>query len=219
VIKPISLGDESNLIYERWIKQRRALVEKLSDGKVGYVHVRSMADGSFRKTFQDALGINSDKAALVVDTRHNGGGWLHDDLVGFLGGRDYIWFTPRGKKQGELGAEPHLRWSRPVAVVQSESNYSDAHMFPFAFKTLGLGKLIGTPVAGTGTAVWWETQIDPTLVFGIPQVGMMTKEGKYLENLTLEPDVVVYNDPEGSAKGEDAQLKKAVEVLLEAVKK
>jgi len=219
VLKPISLGEESNLLYERWIARRRAYVETLSNGKVGYVHVRGMNDGSYRRTFQDALGINSDKTALVVDTRNNGGGWLHDDLVGFLGGKDYVWFTPRGKNKGDLGAEPHLRWSRPVAVVMSESNYSDAHFFPFAFKTLGVGKLVGTPVAGTATAVWWETQIDPTLVFGIPQVGMIDLNGKYLENQTLDPDVLVYHDPESAAKGEDPQLKKAVEVLLEQVKK
>ncbi len=219
VIRPITLGEESGLLYDRWVKQRRALVEKLSDGRLGYVHVRGMNDASFRKTFEDTIGLNSDKEALVVDTRSNGGGWLHDDLVGFLGGRDYIWFAPRGKNKGDLGAEPQHRWARPVVVVQSESNYSDAHMFPFAFKTLGLGKLVGTPVAGTGTAVWWETQIDPTLVFGIPQVGMMTQDGKYLENLTLEPDVLVYNDPNSMSKGEDPQLAKAVQVLLEQLKK
>jgi len=218
IIKPISLGTESGLLYERWIKQRRAFVEKISDGRVGYVHVRSMSDSSFRRTFEDTIGLNSDKEALVVDTRYNGGGWLHDDLVGFLGGRDYVWFMPRGKNKGDLGAEPQHRWSRPVVVVQSESNYSDAHFFPFAFKTLGLGKLVGAPVAGTATAVWWETQIDPSLNFGIPQVGIVTADGKYLENMTLDPDVLVYNDPNNMSKGEDAQLRKSVEVLLEQIK-
>ncbi len=215
VIKAISPRETQSLLYERWIRGRRELVDKLSGGRVGYVHIQGMNDGSFRRFYRDVLGRNSDKEALIVDTRFNGGGWLHDDLVAFLGGKDYIYFKPRGKEVGDLGAEPAFRWSRPVVVLQSESNYSDAHMFPYAFKQLQLGKLVGTPVPGTGTAVWWETLIDPSVVFGIPQVGMVTPEGEFLENLELEPDVLVYNSPESVARGEDLQLAKSVEVLLE----
>ena len=215
----ISSGETQSLMYERWIRGRRELVDKLSEGRVGYVHIQGMNDGSFRRFYRDVLGRNSDKEALIVDTRFNGGGWLHDDLVAFLGGKDYIYFKPRGKEVGDLGAEPAFRWSRPVVVLQSESNYSDAHMFPYAFKQLQLGKLVGTPVPGTGTAVWWETLIDPSVVFGIPQVGMVTPEGEFLENLELEPDVLVYNTPESVARGEDLQLAKSVEVLLEQLDK
>ena len=214
IIKPVSSAQLGPLLYERWIRSRRVLVDKLSKGRVGYVHIKSMNDASFRRFYRDTLGRNSDKEALIVDTRYNGGGWLHDDLVAFLSGKDYVYFQPRGKKRGDLGAEPATRWSRPVVVVQSESNYSDAHMFPYAFKQLKLGKLVGTPIAGTGTAVWWETLINPAIVFGIPQIGMVTPDGKYLENLELEPDVLVYNPPESVARGEDRQIAKAVEVLL-----
>jgi len=69
-------------------------------------------------------------------------------------------------------------------------------------------------VPGTGTAVWWETQMDKTIYFGIPQVGIKDRQGKYLENQQLEPDHRVNNDPESVAKGKDLQLEKAVEVLL-----
>ncbi len=220
VIKPSNVNAVRGLHYNRWVKQRRLLTEKLSKGRVGYLHVRSMNDSSFRNTFHDALGRNSDKEALIVDTRFNGGGWLHDDLVKFLdGGKPYAYFVPRGKKLGDMGAEPLFRWSRPVAVLVSESNYSDAHFFPYAFKHRKIGKLIGMPVPGTATAVWWETQIDPTLYFGIPQVGMITPEGEYLENNQLEPDVEVFNDPESVAKGRDKQLERAVVELLNASKK
>ncbi|MOA03400.1 hypothetical protein D3C78_1229040 [compost metagenome] len=75
------------------------------------------------------------------------------------------------------------------------------------------------PVPGTGTAVWWETQIDPTLVFGIPQVGMLDMNGKYLENNQLEPDVKVANDPSVLDTGKDQQLEKAVEELLKGTLK
>jgi len=218
VIKARPASTDTDLLYRRWVDGRRAEVHKLSNGRVGYVHVRGMNDASFRQVYQDVLGRNSDKLALVVDTRFNGGGWLHDDLVTFLQGRDYLYFVPRGKQKGQLGAEPFARWTRPVAVVQSESNYSDAHMFPYAFKQLGLGTLVGAPVPGTGTAVWWETMIDRSLVFGIPQVGMVTPDGKYLENTQLEPDVVVFNDPNAMQAGRDPQLAKAVEVLLKQIK-
>ena len=88
------------------------------------------------------------------------------------------------------------------------------HGTPFVYKTLGIGKLVGTPVAGTMTAVWWERQIDPSIVFGIPQVGCMDMQGNYLENRTLQPDILIYNKPEEALKGEDAQLKEAVDCLL-----
>ncbi len=219
VIKPTSLGEETGLLYERWIAKRRELCEKLSGGRIGYVHVQGMNDSSFRRVYSEVLGENSEKEALLVDTRFNGGGWLHDHLVTFLSGKDYVYFVPREKEKGDLGAEPFGKWTRPVAVLQSESNYSDAHFFPWAFKELGIGKLIGAPVPGTATAVWWETMIDPSMVFGIPQVGMVDRAGKYLENAQLEPDVLVLNDPESMARGEDKQLAKAVEVLLDSLPK
>jgi Tol biopolymer transport system component/C-terminal processing protease CtpA/Prc len=214
VVKPTSLDNENNLLYERWLDRCRATVEKASGGRVGYIHVRGMNEPSFRKTFSEALGRFSDVDALVIDTRFNGGGNLHDDLCSFLAGRDYLTFVPRGKQPGDFGGEPSARWSRPSVVLMDEGNYSDAHIFPYAFKALGIGKLVGAPVAGTGTAVWWESMLDPTVYFGIPQVGFLTPEGKFLENQELEPDVLVYDDPKDVAAGTDAQLLKAVETVM-----
>ncbi|REJ90058.1 MAG: peptidase S41 [Planctomycetota bacterium] len=215
IIRPTSQSGEANLLYERWIETRRELCEKVSGGKIGYVHVRGMDDASFRRVYSEVLGRNNDKQALIVDTRYNGGGWLHERLTTFLDGELYCYFLPRGHQRGDLGGEPIDKWTKPVAVVQNEGNYSDAHFFPWAFKTKKIGKLVGAPVPGTSTAVWWEGQIDPSLVFGIPQVGITTLDGRYLENFQLEPDVLVLNDAESMAAGEDKQLVKAVEVLLE----
>ena len=103
---------------------------------------------------------------------------------------------------------------KPSIVVMGESNYSDAHMFPYTYKALGIGKLVGMPVPGTGTAVWWE-RLQNGMVFGIPQVGMVDVDGDYLENKQLEPDIKVANDPEKVIKGEDQQLAAAVKELLE----
>jgi Tol biopolymer transport system component/C-terminal processing protease CtpA/Prc len=214
-IKPISQGEENQLRYERWVENCREMVEKLSGGKVGYVHVRGMNDRSYRTVYDEVLGKNNDKEALIVDTRFNGGGWLHDDLATFLDGKDYITFMPRGQ---DLGNEPQFKWSKPSVVVMSESNYSDAHMFPYTYKALGIGKLVGMPVPGTGTAVWWE-QLQNGMVFGIPQVGMVDVDGDYLENKQLEPDIKVPNDPGKVSKGEDQQLEAAVKELLETLKR
>lgn len=219
VIKPISSRDQDRLLYERWIERCRALTKKLSGGKIGYVHVRSMNERSFRRVYKEVLGLNSEKLALIVDTRFNGGGWLHNDLVQFLSGKPYFDFVPRGKTRGQLGSEPFNQWTRPVVVIQSEGNYSDAHVFPYAFRTLKLGKLIGAPVPGTGTAVWWETLMDPSLYFGIPQVGLVQPNGQYLENSQLQPDILVLNDPESLAKGEDKQLAASVNELLKQLSK
>lgn len=210
-IKPISQRAAYNLRYKRWVERCRELVEEASDGRVGYVHVRGMNDGSFRTVYEDVLGRNAQKEALIVDTRFNGGGWLHDDLATFLDGKEYMRFQPRGQ---DLGPEPQFKWTKPSIVVMGEANYSDAHMFPYTYRALGVGKLLGMPVPGTGTAVWWENQQDPSLVFGIPQVGSVPKEGGFLENTQLEPDIEVRNEPAELLKGRDQQLERAVQELL-----
>lgn len=215
-IKPISYGEQSGLLYKRWVEQRRNMVDKLSGGKIGYVHVKGMDSQSFRDVYSELLGRYRNKEAVIIDTRHNGGGWLHDDLVTLLSGKEYQQFVPRGQY---IGSDPYNKWLKPSAVLVCEDNYSNAHGFPFVYKTLGVGKLIGAPVPGTMTAVWWESQIDPTLVFGIPQVGVKDMQGNYLENQELQPDIEVYNDPASQLEGKDKQLEKAVEYLLEEVSK
>lgn len=212
VIKPVSLRTESNLLYERWIKTREEEVDRLSNGQLGYVHVRGMNSSSFREVYEKVLGKYNKKKALIVDTRFNGGGWLHDDLATFLNGKRYMSFEPRGQKN--MGGEPLGKWQKPSCVIMSESNYSDAHMFPYTYKVLGVGKLIGMPVPGTGTAVWWEFMIDGVTYFGIPQIGMRTEDGNLMENTQLEPDVKVDNEWGEVLKGNDQQLEAAVNFLL-----
>lgn len=214
--KPITIGEEQNLLYQRWVTNNRKKVDELSGGKVGYVHVQGMNDGSYRNTYEDVLGKAIGKDALIVDTRFNGGGWLHDDLVTFLSGKNYLKFSPQGVTPGN--GEPQNKWTNPSTVLMSESNYSDAFIFPYAYHQLGIGKLIGMPVAGTGTAVWWEQQIDPTIVFGIPMVATIGKEGRPTENLQLEPDIKVRNDYKAVLSGKDAQLEAAVKEMLEEIK-
>ncbi len=209
-VKPAA--NESELLYRRWVRQREQIVEKLSGGRVGYVHVQGMNSPSFREVYSKALGKYRGCDALIVDTRHNGGGWLHDDLVTFLGGKAYAEWRPRGQY---IGTEPYSKWNKPSCVLMGEDNYSDASGFPYAYRELGIGKLIGMPVPGTMTAVWWETLINPQLVFGIPQVGgwMLTQQ-RYMENYQIEPDIRVANDPATELCGRDLQLEAAVAEML-----
>ena len=211
VVKPISLGEENELRYQRWVENNRKAVEELSGGRLGYVHVRGMDDDSYRTVYEEVLGRYANKEALIVDTRFNGGGWLHDNLATFLSGKKYVTMMPRGQ---DLGSEPMSKWYKPSVVLMSESNYSDAHMFPYAYKALEIGKLVGMPVPGTATAVWWERLHTGDLIFGIPQVGVVTNDGEYLENNQLEPDIKVPNEPGVVSKGKDQQLEAAVQELL-----
>lgn len=209
-VKPIDAGEQFGLLYHRWVERCRHIVDSLSNGQLGYVHVEGMDDASFRVVYEEALGRYHDRKGLVVDTRFNGGGWLHDDLATFLNGKTYMRMEPRGQK---LGTEPQFKWQKPSVVVMSEANYSDAHMFPVTYRALGVGKLVGMPVAGTGTAVWWEG-LQNGMYFGIPMVGMIDNNGNYLENQQLEPDVKQPLEPGVVSQGRDQQLEQAVKVLL-----
>jgi Tol biopolymer transport system component/C-terminal processing protease CtpA/Prc len=210
-VKPVSLGEEGELLYKRWVRQRRAEVDRLSGGKVGYIHVRSMNDASMRVVFEEALGLNIGKDAVVIDTRFNGGGNIHEQLSDFLSGKKYFDVVPHGQY---IGSEPFDKWVKPSIVLVGESNYSDAHLFPLAYKAKNLGLLVGMPVPGTGTFVWWENQIDPSIRFGIPMGCWRSLDGKCAENVQTEPDIRVANEPAIMASGRDQQIEAAVRELM-----
>ena len=216
-VKPISFSDESNLMYKRWTTLMYNMVDKLSGGQVGYVHIQGMNDGSYRSVIDEVMGKNRNKKALIIDTRFNGGGWLHNDLSTLFSGKSYLQFAPQGNLVPQT--EPMDRWQKPSCVLMSEGNYSDAFIFPYIYKDNGIGKLIGMPVPGTGTAVWWETQIDPTIVFGIPMVATIGKENRPTENLQLEPDIKVPLRYEDFLNGKDTQIEAAVSEMLKTIKK
>ena len=214
IIRTYSRGAENRALYQRWIDRRRAIVEEASNGRIGYVHIRSMSDSGFRQIYGDLMGRNFHKEAVVVDTRFNGGGWLHDELLVLLTGEPY--FNLRVRDRIISGA-PEERWTKPSAVVMNEGNYSNAHMFPWAYKHFEVGPLVGMPVPGTGTAVWWENLMSGDLRFGIPQLPTLDENNQPVENQTLQPDHLVDNPPAEAAAGEDLPLLRAVEVLLEGL--
>ena len=214
VVMPISGGRLNRLLYNRWVKQRAAEVEKWSNGRLGYVHIQSMGDGSFRTVYSDILGKYNNCEGIVIDTRFNGGGRLHEDIEILFSGQKYFTQVVRGREACDM---PSRRWNKPSIMLQCEANYSNAHGTPWVYKYRNIGKLVGMPVPGTMTSVSWETLQDPSLVFGIPIVGYRLADGSYLENSQLEPDIKVANSPETVVKGEDIQLKAAVDELLKEI--
>ncbi len=210
-LTPISGGAENNLLYERWVKQRRHEVDSLSGGRLAYVHVRAMDDASMRTVFDEIMGRGWNKDAVIVDTRFNGGGNLHEQLSDFLSGKKYFDIIPHGQL---VGFEPGNKWIKPSIVLINEGDYSDGHLFPLAYKLKDIGKTLGMPIAGTGTFVWWENQIDPSLVFGIPMGAWRMPDGKFAEGTQLEPDIKVPMDPAVMTAGRDQQIEAAVRELM-----
>lgn len=213
-VRPVSMGRLSELSYDRWVERNERTVDSLSGGKIGYIHVKGMNTASYQNAYDRLLGKYRNCDAVIVDTRYNGGGWLHNDLAILLNGKEYARYTPRGQY---IGSEPWAQWNKPSVMLVNECNYSDASGTPYVYQTLEIGDVVGAPIPGTMTAVWWETQIDPGLVFGIPQVTNLSVDGKPLENTQLNPDVVIYNSPADVENGRDAQLEGSVRHMLEKI--
>ena len=214
VVLPISRAEQNNLLYKRWVKGRAAEVERLSGGRLGYVHIEGMNDASFRDVYSDILGKYNLKEGIVIDTRYNGGGRLHEDIEILFSGHKYFTQVIRGREACDM---PSRRYNHPSIMLQSEGNYSNAHGTPWVYSHQKLGKLVGAPVPGTMSSVNWETLQDPSLIFGVPVVGYQLPDGTYLENTQLEPDILVLNRPETVVTGTDLQLEAAVSELLKQI--
>ncbi len=214
VVKPISKGMTSELMYKRWIKTRAEETEKLSNGRLGYVHIRSMGDASYRDVYADILGRYNQCDGIVIDTRYNGGGRLHEDIEILFSGQKYLEQVIRGRVSCDM---PSRRYNNPSIMITCEANYSNAHGTPWVYRFKKMGSIVGMPVPGTMTSVNWETLQDASMYFGIPVIGYRTQQGEYLENSQLEPDFLVVNTPEKVSKGTDEQLEKAVKELLKQV--
>ena len=214
-VKPISHGAMNELLYNRWVKHNEETVEKLSNGRLGYVHIRSMGDASYRDVYSQILGKYNLCDGIVIDTRFNGGGRLHEDIEILFSGEKYL---EQVVNDSVACVMPSRRYNKPSVMIIGEANYSNAHGTPWVYKYKKMGRLVGMPVPGTMSSVTWETLQDPSLYFGLPVVGYRTEQGNWLENTQLEPDVKVRNTPEKMAAGVDEQLEAAVKELLKEVK-
>ena len=214
-VKPISHGSMNELLYQRWVKHNEAEVERLSKGRLGYVHIRSMGDASYRDVYSQILGKYNLCDGVVIDTRFNGGGRLHEDIEILFSGEKYLEQIINDSVSCVM---PSRRYNKPSVMIIGEANYSNAHGTPWVYKYKKMGALVGMPVPGTMSSVTWETLQDPSLYFGLPVVGYRTEQGNWLENTQLEPDVKIRNTPEKMASGIDEQLEAAVRELQNEVK-
>ena len=210
MMKPISLGAERRLLYDRFVRLNKNEVEEKSNGKLGYVHIPGMSDGPYRSIYEDMLGRYLEAEAMIIDTRFNGGGDLVADLATFFTGEEFITYATAAKV---VGGEPTSRWTKPTLTMFNESNYSDGHCYAQGYTDLKIGITLGMPVPGTCSYAGWE-RLPNGAVWGVVPVSAKDKAGRWMENLQTEPDVKVKNMPGIIDKGRDQQLERAIEELM-----
>lgn len=216
VAEPITNGACDTLLYWRWVKNNVKKVEKLSGGRLGYIHIWAMKDEYFRKLYSDIVGRYNNYEGVVIDTRFNPGGHLQEAIEILTTGHNYMSRIVRDKFASDM---PRSRYNHPTIMIMCEANYSNAHGTPWMYKNRKIGKLVGMPVAGTMTSVNFIDMQDQSLRYGIPIVGYRDEEGNYLENSLLTPDVEVDNNKAEVVTGVDSQLETAVRTLLNDIDK
>jgi tricorn protease len=205
-----------DLMYDRWVDLNSRRVAELTHGKVGYIHIPSMDEAGMDRFVRALYSDNFDKEAIVLDVRYNGGGYTHDQLLNYLGGREHTIFKQRGGGQGMVLRTFDRKWTKPLVLLINNRSYSDAEIFPSAFRTLGLGKLVGQPTGACVIGTTATKLIDGSL-FRIPRIGVYTAANVNMERQGVVPDIPVEQDPNQRAQGVDPQLDKAVEIVQQDV--
>jgi tricorn protease len=213
-LEPLSAMVQANLEYELWVEARKQMVEKLSNGQIGYLHIKAMDAPSLLK-FQEDLIDNRGKKALIIDQRFNGGGGIDQELLEILNQRKQYQLT-RGRDSLDVPRPIHAFFG-PMAVLQNERSASDAEMFPQGFRELGLGKVIGVPTMGAVIGTGSFTLLDGSAI-RTPGAGVFTAKGENMENYGVQPDIWVDNGPADFLAGHDRQVEKAVELLKTEIK-
>jgi tricorn protease len=213
-LEPLNSTAQSNLEYERWVDNRKTMVEKISNGDIGYLHIKAMDTASLRK-FERDLMDNLDKKALIIDERFNGGGGIDQELLAILNQR--VKYQSYRRRDSIDVPRPVRAFYGPMVVLQNERSASDAEMFPDGFRTLGLGKVIGVPTYGAVIGTGAYQLLDGSSI-RTPGVGVYTARGENMENYGVQPDVLIDNTPEDFLAGHDRQIEKAVEVLRAEMK-
>ena len=212
-VKPISLGAERSLLYNRFVKINEKEVAEKSNGQLGYVHIPGMGDAPYRSIYEDIMGKYFNMKGIIVDTRFNGGGDLVADLAMFFTGEPFITYATAAKV---VGGEPTSRWTKPTLALFNESMYSDGHCFAQGYTDLKIGKTIGMPVPGTCSFAGWEGLPDGGR-WGVVPVSAKDKNGRWMENLQTEPTIKLKNMPGIIDKNRDQQLERAIQVMLSDV--
>jgi tricorn protease len=214
VVRPVT--KEQNLLYLDWVLANRAKVEKASGGRIGYIHLPNTAVEGNRELFKYFYPM-AHKDALILDDRYNGGGFIPDRMTALLN-RPLLnyWVT----RDGQPNSTPGFVNTGPKVVLINGQAGSGGDAFPFYFRELGLGPVIGTRTWGGLIGISGS----PALVDGgsltVPTFRFLTPEGEWaVENEGVSPDIEVVDRPDALARGEDPTLEKGIEVLLEALQK
>lgn len=224
LIIPISWGEWDRLRYQEIVQHRRNQVEKLSGGRLGYLHIRGMSEPSVRDFERDLYAAGKDKEGLIIDVRDNGGGSTADILLSSLTAPRHAKTQPRGVDPADVPDDAYPRdrrliyaWTRPINVLINQNSFSNAEIFAHAIKNIGRGRLIGTATFGGVISTGGTSLIDGTTV-RLPFRGWYLPDGTDQENNGAKPDVDVPQTPQDEAAGRDLQLEAAVRDLLENLK-
>lgn len=228
IIRPIK--NLSDYLYEEWIRDKKALVKKYSNGRLGYIHIRGMNMPSFERFERELMASGYGKEGIVIDVRFNGGGWTTDYLMTVLNVRQHAYTIPRGavknlKKENKKYRDyypfserlPLSSWTKPSIALCNQNSYSNAEIFAHAYKHLGVGKLVGIPTFGAVISTSARRLIDGSRVRMPYRAWYVKTTGENMELGPAVPDVMVTNEPDNRAKNQDAQLKKSVEILLKQI--
>jgi tricorn protease len=211
IVKPITLGQESNLRYDEWEYRRRLEVDQLGHGKIGYVHLRAMGEEDINAWARQFYPVFN-RQALIVDVRHNHGGnidsWILEKLM------RKAWFYWQGRI-GNPTWNMQYAFRGHVAVLCDEHTASDGEAFSEGFKRLGIGPVIGTRTWGGEIWLSMDNVLVDKGIASAAEMGVYGPEGKewLIEGHGVDPDIVVDNLPHATFEGGDAQLKAAVENL------
>jgi tricorn protease len=196
------------------VDDRKEMVDKLSNGQIGYLHIRAMDAPSLAKFERDLLD-NLDKKALIIDERFNGGGGIDQELLEILNQRK-MYESYVGRDSVRI-PRPIQAFFGPMVVLQNERSASNAEMFPEGFRTLGLGKVVGVTTYGAVIGTGAYTLLDGSTL-RTPGIGVYTASGENFENYGVPPDVLIDNTPPDFLAGHDRQIEKALEVLRSEMK-
>ncbi|HUJ29817.1 MAG TPA: S41 family peptidase [Candidatus Acidoferrum sp.] len=214
-VRPIR--SESDLLYRQWVAQERAYIEKISGGKLGYVHMEDMSAGSLEQLYIDLDSQNEGREGVVVDVRGNNGGFVNVYAIDVLARRNYLNMTPRGLP--EATARPMLgqrALERPTILVTNRESLSDAEDFTEGYRSLHLGKVVGEPTAGWIIYTSGTELIDGSIL-RLPEIRISTASGEPMEMHPRPVDIAVTRPVGESLTGRDSQLDAAVRELLEEI--
>lgn len=211
LVKPIS--DESELNYFKWVNENIQKVEKATDGKIGYIHIPDMGPNGLNK-FVRFFYPQLDKQGLIIDDRGNGGGNVSPMILERLAREAYR--ANMRRNSTSVTPIPAQTLVGPKVALIDKYSASDGDLFAHGFKALGIGKTIGTRTWGGIVGITGSLPFVDGTDLRIPQFTSISMDGNWMiEGVGVEPDIVVENDPWKEFKGEDEQLNKAIEVILE----